>query len=68
MFGSKQSKEARLQLEINILSSVNEISVEELAQRVGVPKKTIYSDLTALENLGFLLQEHKGRISVYQPA
>lgn len=66
MFGSKQAKEARLDQEIEILVAEGEMSAAELAERVGVPPKTIYSDLVALANNGIRLQEYKGKISVYQ--
>ena len=66
MFGSKQGKEERLEQEVEILIAEGEMSVAELAERVGVPPKTIYSDLVALDNSGVRLQEYKGKISVYQ--
>ena len=66
MFGSKQGKQERLEQEIAILAAEGEVSVAELAERVGVPPKTIYSDLTALDNNGIRLQEYKGRISIYR--
>lgn len=66
MFGSKQGKAERLEQEIDILVAEGEMSVAELAERVGVPPKTIYSDLVALDNRGIRLQEHKGKISIYQ--
>ena len=66
MFGSKQGKEDRLEQEVEILIAEGEMSVAELAERVGVPPKTIYSDLTALADNGVQLQEYKGKISVYQ--
>ena len=66
MFGSKQGKEERLEQEVEILISEGEMSVAELAERVGVPPKTIYSDLTALDNNGVRLQEYKGKIGVYR--
>ena len=66
MFGSKQSKQERLAQEVEMLITKGEMSVAELAERVGVPPKTIYSDLVALDNSGVRLQEYKGKISVYQ--
>ena len=66
MFGSKQGKQERLEQEVEILVAEGEMSVAELAERVGVPPKTIYSDLIALDNSGIRLQECKGKISVYQ--
>jgi DeoR/GlpR family transcriptional regulator of sugar metabolism len=66
MFGSKQGKEERLEQEVEILIAEGEMSVAELAERVGVPPKTVYSDLVALDNSGVRLQEYKGKISVYR--
>lgn len=66
MFGSKQDKAERLEREIAILMTVQEISVAELAERIGVPRKTIYSDLLALNDKGVLLQEDNGKISMYR--
>lgn len=66
MFGSKQGKQERLEREIAILMAEGELSVAELAQRIGVPRKTIYSDLVALNDQGIWLQEDGGKISIYQ--
>lgn len=66
MFGSKKAKEERLQQEISILAVTGEMSVAELAKRVGVPPKTVYSDLERLDAKGIRLQEYKGKISLYQ--
>jgi DeoR/GlpR family transcriptional regulator of sugar metabolism len=66
MFGSKQGKAERLEQEVEILAAEGEMSVAELAERVGVPPKTVYSDLVALDNSGVRLQEYKGKISVYR--
>ena len=66
MFGSKQGKQERLEQEVEILVAEGEMSVAELAERVGVPPKTIYSDLVALHDHGIWLQEDEGKISIYQ--
>ena len=66
MFGSKQDKVERLAQEVEILMAEGELSVAQLAKRVGVPRKTIYSDLVALHDQGIRLQEDEGKISIYQ--
>jgi DNA-binding transcriptional ArsR family regulator len=66
MFGSKQAKEERLAREAALLEQQQEVSVAELAEEIGVPRKTIYSDLAALEEQGILLQEHAGKVSLFR--
>ncbi len=66
MFGSKQSKQQRLNQEIELLETYGELSVAELADQLGVPRKTIYSDLPELEARGVLLQEDNGRLSIFR--
>jgi DeoR/GlpR family transcriptional regulator of sugar metabolism len=66
MFGSKQAKAERLAREAALLEQRQEISVAELAREIGVPRKTIYSDLAALEEQGILLQEQAGKVSLFR--
>lgn len=65
MFGSKQGKEARLDREVELLEQHEELTVAQLAEKVGVPRKTIYSDLADQEARGVLLQEEDGKVSIY---
>jgi DeoR/GlpR family transcriptional regulator of sugar metabolism len=64
MFGSKQGKQDRLETILEILREHDELTVTQLADLLGVPRKTIYTDLTALNDK---LQENDGLISIYHP-
>ena len=64
MFGSKRAKTERLEREVILLEQYGELSVNELAEKVGVPRKTIYSDLVELEARGVFLQEDRGKLSI----
>lgn len=68
MFGSKREKQERLEREIALLTQYGDLSVAELAEQVGVPRKTIYSDLVELDRRGILLQEDQGRLSLFHDA
>ncbi|KAB8141440.1 HTH domain-containing protein [Chloroflexia bacterium SDU3-3] len=67
MFGSKQAKQARLEREVEIIRAAYELTVAELAERIGVPRKTVYSDLVDLHDRGVILQEAEGKVSMYEP-
>lgn len=65
MFGSKQAKEERLAREAALLEQ-QERSVADLAEEIGVPRSTIWRDLTDLEDRGILLQEDNGKLSLFR--
>ncbi|MFP4440163.1 MAG: HTH domain-containing protein [Chloroflexaceae bacterium] len=66
MFGSKQAKEERLAREAALLEQQQEVSVAELAEEIGVPRSTVWRDLTDLEDRGVLLQEDNGKLSLFR--
>ena len=64
MFGSKQGKNERLMEEVRLIEQYGELSPTELSEKLGVPRKTIYSDLVELEKRGIFLQEDNGKLSL----
>jgi DNA-binding IclR family transcriptional regulator len=66
MYGSKQGKVERLEVEIEMLET-EALSLSQLAARLGVPRSTVMRDLPALEDRGVLLQEDEaGRLSIFR--
>jgi DeoR/GlpR family transcriptional regulator of sugar metabolism len=66
VFGSKEEKTGRLERIVVTFHQQGELTVSQLAQQVDVPYQTIVRDLTDLEDQGILLQEHSGKVSLFQ--
>jgi DNA-binding IclR family transcriptional regulator len=68
MFGTKQSKEQRLEQFVDLLEQhPNGLPPIEIARRLGVERSTIHRDLVALEERGVLLAEDKrARVSIFR--
>lgn len=68
MFGSKQGKQERLAKIVEVLRQYPDgLSQAALAQHLHVPRSTIARDLPLLEERGVFLQEHDGKLSLFQP-
>jgi DNA-binding IclR family transcriptional regulator len=68
MFGSKQSKEERLEQEVTLLEQES-LSPAQIAERLNVPRSTVTRDLPVLEDRGVLLQEAEdGKLSIFRKA
>ncbi len=66
MFGSKQSKQQRLERYAELLAK-EPLTAAELAYRLGVPRSTVIRDLPLLEERGLLLTEdQEGRLHLFQ--
>ncbi len=66
MFGSKQSKEVRLEQEVELLEQES-LSPAQIAERLNVPRSTVTRDLPVLEDRGVFLQEAEdGKLSIFR--
>jgi DeoR/GlpR family transcriptional regulator of sugar metabolism len=66
MFGSKQSKEERLEQLVNLLED-EALSAAQIADRLHVPRSTVMRDLPVLEERGVFLQEgDDGKLSIFR--
>jgi DeoR/GlpR family transcriptional regulator of sugar metabolism len=66
MFGSKQSKEERLEQEVELLEKES-LSPAQIAERLNVPRSTVTRDLPVLEDRGVFLQEAAdGKLSIFR--
>lgn len=61
MFGSKQSKQDRLEQYRQLLSE-EELTQAQIAARLGVPRSTVLRDLVDLEEQGVKLEEEGGKL------
>ncbi len=66
MFGNKAEKKQRLDQTADLLAQ-QELSVAEVAQRLGVQRSTVLRDLPLLEAQGILLQEdERGKLRLFR--
>lgn len=66
VFGNKSEKKRRLEQTADLLAQ-QELSVAEVAQRLGVQRSTVLRDLPLLEAQGILLQEdERGKLRLFR--
>ena len=67
MFGSKQSKQERLEQMAQVIERHPGITQAELARQMRMPRSTVKRDLPAMEKAGILLSEDLcGRLALFE--
>jgi hypothetical protein len=63
MFGSKDEKQRRLELEWKVICEQGPISVPEIARQLGLLPSTVYKDLPHLRDIA---EDELGRLSIVE--